>query len=120
MTNKKNRSNADIEWAARTLCSDESCIGVIGPDGRCKECGKAFEGEFTPGPPPPQDMAETEDAVEDAVEDAAEELLEEDPDGAGDSDWASRTLCSDESCIGVIGPDGRCKECGKPLDDEAV
>ncbi|MDR3153845.1 MAG: zinc ribbon domain-containing protein [Deltaproteobacteria bacterium] len=24
----------------RRLCSDESCIGIIGPDGLCTECGK--------------------------------------------------------------------------------
>ncbi|MDR2459224.1 MAG: zinc ribbon domain-containing protein [Deltaproteobacteria bacterium] len=24
----------------RKLCSDESCIGIIGPDGVCTECGK--------------------------------------------------------------------------------
>ncbi|MDR2611415.1 MAG: zinc ribbon domain-containing protein [Deltaproteobacteria bacterium] len=24
----------------RRLCSDESCIGIIGPDGTCTECGK--------------------------------------------------------------------------------
>jgi predicted amidophosphoribosyltransferase len=24
----------------RRLCSDESCIGIIGPDGLCVECGK--------------------------------------------------------------------------------
>jgi hypothetical protein len=35
-------------------------------------------------------------------------------DEAGVVDFASRVLCSDGSCIGVIGPDGRCKECGKP------
>ena len=34
----------DDDWENRTLCSDESCIGVIGPDGRCKECGKAYKG----------------------------------------------------------------------------
>ncbi len=32
------------EWADRRLCSDGNCIGVIGPDGRCKECGKPFSG----------------------------------------------------------------------------
>jgi len=31
-------------------------------------------------------------------------------------DWENRVLCSDGSCIGTIGPDGRCKECGKPLN----
>ncbi|MDR0354128.1 MAG: zinc ribbon domain-containing protein [Deltaproteobacteria bacterium] len=25
---------------ARQLCSDESCIGIIGRDGLCTECGK--------------------------------------------------------------------------------
>ena len=33
------------EWNQRRLCSDESCIGVIGPDGRCRECGKPYAGE---------------------------------------------------------------------------
>lgn len=33
---------------------------------------------------------------------------------ASAADWDNRRLCSDGSCIGVIGPDGRCKECGKP------
>jgi hypothetical protein len=38
--------------------------------------------------------------------------------GAADtSDWKNRRLCSDENCIGVIGPDGRCKECGKPFQE---
>jgi len=31
-----------------------------------------------------------------------------------DEDWGKRTLCIDESCIGTIGPNGRCRECGKP------
>jgi len=31
-----------------------------------------------------------------------------------DSEWESRKLCSDETCIGVIGPNGYCTECGKP------
>jgi len=44
MKSKKAKPQADIDWENRKLCSDESCIGVIGPDGRCKECGKAFKG----------------------------------------------------------------------------
>lgn len=28
------------EWQQRQLCPDGACIGVIGPDGRCKICGK--------------------------------------------------------------------------------
>ena len=30
-------------------------------------------------------------------------------------DWDKRVLCSDGSCIGTIGADGKCRECGKPL-----
>ena len=33
----------DIAWEQRVLCRDESCIGIIGPDGKCKECGLANE-----------------------------------------------------------------------------
>lgn len=40
---EENVRNAD-DWKNRILCSDESCIGVIGPDGRCKECGKPHTG----------------------------------------------------------------------------
>ena len=110
MTDIDNRSRADIEWENRTLCSDEGCIGIIGPDGRCKECGLPYEGEFSP-------TAEESGFIEeqDEMPDADGEFPEEDLDDDGDADWENRTLCSDESCIGVIGPDGRCKECGKPL-----
>lgn len=45
MKNEENNTKADLEWEQRTLCSDESCIGVIGPDGLCKECGKPYESE---------------------------------------------------------------------------
>src|ERR1041384_5224505 len=29
------------EWDQRQLCPDGACIGVIGPDGTCKVCGRA-------------------------------------------------------------------------------
>jgi hypothetical protein len=109
MIDKEKRSRADIEWENRTLCSDESCIGVIGPDGRCKECGLQYEGAFTP-----TDYESDVIGAEDEASDVDEEFAQEDPDDDGDMDWENRTLCVDESCIGVIGPDGWCKECGKP------
>ena len=28
----------------RVACSDGSCIGIIGPDGKCTECGKPYTG----------------------------------------------------------------------------
>ena len=40
-------STTKDEWESRQLCSDGNCIGVIGPDGRCKECGKKYEGDLS-------------------------------------------------------------------------
>ena len=40
-----NGATVDLDWENRLLCSDESCIGIIGPDGNCKECGKTYEGQ---------------------------------------------------------------------------
>lgn len=37
--------NAEDPFEDRILCSDGTCIGVIGPDGRCKECGKPYQPE---------------------------------------------------------------------------
>ena len=117
----KDNSQVDQHWENRTLCIDESCIGVIGPDGRCKECGKKFEGDLSkvsftaeesvlPEDPEP-DETELEETADAFVKPAVPHL----PDSPADGDWENRRLCSDESCIGVIGPDGRCKECGKPF-----
>jgi hypothetical protein len=122
---EKHKSQLDIEWEQRVLCSDESCIGVIGKDGHCKECGKPFEGALpwieTSGDVEndnkSSDITTEAEDLEPAptVENEAtgdEEASEEDPS----LDWQRRTLCSDESCIGVIGADGKCKECGKTYE----
>ncbi len=112
------KNQADIEWENRRLCSDDNCIGVIGPDGRCKECGKPYEVEL------PEEIANLKTDFEE------EPVVKEDSDAskqAGDNEekkpqadieWENRILCSDGSCIGVIGSDGRCKECGKPFKSE--
>jgi len=122
MAKDKDNTQADQYWGNRTLCSDESCIGVIGPDGRCKECGKKFEGDFSklsvPAEEavPPDDIEPDETELEETADASAKTAELPNGDSPPDSDWESRTLCSDESCIGVIGPDGRCKECGKPFE----
>jgi hypothetical protein len=134
MENEETKTQADIEWEQRTLCSDESCIGVIGPDGRCKECGLPFEEGPSDGVKEEAAMEnmeafeteeeleeyETEEELEEYETEEELEDLEENGEEKLDLDleWEQRTLCSDESCIGVIGPDGRCKECGKPYDGE--
>ncbi len=106
---------SDLEWRQRILCSDESCIGVIGPDGRCKECGKRYEGRLSPESDPvlPAEAADPPDAGQ------APQTSGTAPAATGsdeDDEWTRRRLCDDENCIGVIGPDGRCTECGKKAD----
>ena len=117
MSKAKQKTQADIDWENRTLCSDESCIGVIGTDGRCMECNRPYEGTLPEGfdeaPDAPEQgaAAQPEEASAPPVQEAQADPVPILSDG---DDWDSRTLCSDESCIGVIGADGRCMECGKP------
>jgi len=105
-----------VDLESRILCPDGSCIGVIGPDGRCKECGAVL---------PEKERAAAAAAA--PAKQAGEKAAGEKPappsssaeSGDGDApDFSERVLCSDGSCIGVIGPDGRCKECGKPYRGE--
>jgi hypothetical protein len=109
-SNEDEMAAGEVDWGNRVLCSDESCIGVIGADGRCKECGKSYEGSWTEGGSQTAESNETQTNSEGADDFDTTEPTQTD---AADSDWENRTLCSDESCIGVIGPNGRCKECGK-------
>jgi len=132
-SNRKD-SDPDSEWEKRVLCSDGNCIGVIGPDGRCKACGKPYDGaelyhhddnieEIVDTPSPDVESTSDEEDVipesrEDIITNQDESTTENDSEFDTDSDteWDNRILCSDGNCIGVIGPDGRCKECGKPYE----
>ena len=112
---EKNEELASVdEWENRILCSDGNCIGVIGLDGHCKECGKKYEGAL------PEEVLSVETAPpeDDGLEEESEleQVLEQEDELPADPDWEDRILCSDGNCIGVIGPDRRCKECGKPYE----
>jgi hypothetical protein len=123
MTEDSKARGLDLEWENRVLCSDESCIGTIGPDGRCRECGRPYEGvlpdrtESGPSHEAPangdREAAASGESHASTSED--DNMIEDDSAPESDDEWERRTLCPDESCIGVIGPDGRCKECGKRL-----
>jgi len=93
------------DWEKRLLCSDESCIGTIGPNGKCRECGKSYEGDL-----PAEQSASSGQSV--ATEEQKPVSSTMDTDSS--DEWDKRVLCSDESCIGTIGDDGKCSECGKP------
>ncbi|MEK6607675.1 MAG: hypothetical protein AABZ30_08450 [Myxococcota bacterium] len=86
----------DLDLASRILCPDGTCIGVVGGDGRCKLCGAVYDPKVPERPPPPPRPAP---APWDGDEPAA--------------DLDDRVLCTDGACVGVIGADGRCRECGK-------
>ena len=95
------------DWESRTLCVDESCVGTIGPDRRCRECGKPYDGLQNPA------AGVTEKNKVQAV--PPNDLKNNIESADSDEEWEKRVLCSDESCTGTIGPDGLCRECGKPL-----
>jgi hypothetical protein len=123
MSDGDDARNTDSDWENRVLCSDESCIGTIGPDGRCNECGRPYEGQLPGGRDPVRNDQEAAPSDEDRRDDALdtgtgvpdERGAEKSRATPADDEWERRTLCVDENCIGVIGPDGRCKECGKPF-----
>ncbi|MFH2010618.1 MAG: hypothetical protein ABI333_28715 [bacterium] len=103
----------------RELCPDGACIGVIGADGLCKECG-------APSPNgPPRDGPEAEAEAALPKEPTAAPKTEtvpnvEDEDHAPEEtdgfDPNHRELCPDGACVGVVGPDGKCKECGRQAE----
>jgi hypothetical protein len=96
------RDEGGFEAEGRVLCADGACIGVVGEDGRCKVCGQpagAAGGALAPG------------GVADEVGGAA--VIDEVERPEEDEDFAERRLCPDDACIGVLGPDGRCKVCGR-------
>ena len=116
------KSELDLEWERRILCSDGNCIGIIGPDGKCKECGKPYEGDLPdPVSLPESDSGKSTGSDVDSGTEAGD-TEGADPDDTGDisddfdGEWEKRQLCSDGNCIGVIGPDGKCKECGKVFE----
>jgi hypothetical protein len=87
----KSKTFSNDEWEIRTLCGDGKCIGIIGSDGRCKECGKTLE--------------ETKIDNKDKSPYDADDPI----------DLSNRVLCSDGSCIGIMGPNGRCTKCRRLL-----
>src|SRR5437763_616200 len=86
------------EWGERQLCHDRGCIGVIGPDGHCRVCGRAASDV---GDAPPGDRAAAELTARAANGDA--------PVAAAAGVRAEREHCPDASCTGSVGPDGRCE-----------
>lgn len=91
----------------RRLCPDGSCVGLIGSDGRCGECGRVAG-------PAGAEIYAAADAESDGsvveVETPSEAAAPASGEGAFDP---KRRLCNDGSCVGVIGANGACNVCGK-------
>ena len=108
MNDDQESESLTFDARTRRLCPDGACVGLMGPDGRCALCGaedtknpvpglgaEAFRGGCTTDEPAEakgvkQDVARGDDAFD-----------------------AGRKLCSDGSCLGVIGAQGVCGICGR-------
>ena len=104
------------EWDRRQLCADGACVGVIGPDGTCKVCGRAapgYDGAYRSGPSEPIEEDEDDDEDESDPDEEVEELVDKAEGAIHEAEWSERKLCPDGGCVGVIGDDGKCKVCGR-------
>jgi hypothetical protein len=110
----------------RTLCPDGACLGVLGPDGRCKVCGTqgnaANVRRTTSLADSDSDSASGADPrspADSAPPSGGDSGLSPDTDSDSASDpFTDRELCPDDTCIGVLGSDRRCRVCGR--SNEAV
>jgi hypothetical protein len=111
-------SDAAVAPEDRVPCPDGTCIGIVGPDGRCTECGAEADpgGPAGSGDDPDDGWSQAWDAGGGGDDRDADDADDEDA-GAGDDE--ERLPCPDGTCIGIIGPDGRCTECGLEADDGA-
>jgi hypothetical protein len=91
----------------RRLCADGACVGVIGADGRCGECGRTEAQAAAGEEPAPQDARGLDDGPE------ADDAEAEGASVAADGFDPKRRLCDDGACVGVIGDDGACRVCGR-------
>ena len=108
----KAKHYAHDDWESRTLCGDGRCIGIIGNNGRCKECGKTLEEARNEE----KDKSYLKKEKPNQPKNATSSYSRQDNTSYDDPiDWDNRVLCSDEACIGIIGSDGRCTKCRRHL-----
>jgi len=106
----------------RRLCPDGACIGVIGSDGRCKVCGRPASGVVAAVgnnvPAPAEDEGDGHADADVHAEEAPDAGAESAAPGEGEGEGfdSKRRLCDDGSCVGVVGPDGVCRICGRRVE----
>lgn len=108
---KENCQMADEEFNLedRILCSDGACIGVVGEDGNCKICGRAYEGDIPRSTNSADPILPTAESPGASIDEKPPET-----DLLTGENSAERVCCSDDMCVGIIGNDGMCGTCGKP------
>lgn len=122
MSDDERRESDDEPFnpAKRELCPDGMCTGVLGPDGRCKVCGRPGAGGAKAADPDGA-VAPKAAAVERPAEEWRPRAVPGAVPGAGEAaaadhpDWVrERVPCADGMCTGIIGRNGRCGTCGRP------
>ena len=102
--------NTGFTLEGRVLCSDDACVGLVGPDGNCKVCDKTYAGSESL--PEERSGSESDLRPETSTPDASHE-----PDVApvapAEFKPGDRTCCPDDACVGVIAADGNCGTCGR-------
>jgi hypothetical protein len=100
-----------LDPSQRRLCPDGACVGVIGDDGKCKECGTVdpgWTGQTSTPVAAPSPSPETDAEPDSAPESDPPAAV---PEGGFDP---NRRLCSDGDCVGILDAKNRCKVCGRP------
>ncbi|MGZ3408141.1 MAG: hypothetical protein ACXVAN_16945 [Polyangia bacterium] len=103
-----NTDGADFD-ADRQLCDDGNCLGVI-VDGKCNVCGL---GATTSAATSPRDNGSGHPGVVAPPSDGGDEMVSEGGHVDEAFDDEERQLCPDGACTGLLGSDGKCKECGR-------
>jgi len=124
MDRSEEAQREEDQMMERIPCPDESCIGTMGSDGYCRVCGRKGEKPAAAPDTAPGEAGNTVDeaagedppATAEAEEQPEIDAAHEDTASPPDDDWDQRQLCADESCIGTLGRDGRCRVCGQPGD----
>jgi hypothetical protein len=104
----------------RKLCPDGACIGLIGDDGRCKECGRAAGSGAVDLHPVGSSLSAVSEEDDEINAAAAPEPTEEREaaldaapgNGTSGSFDPARRLCDDGSCVGVV-VNKACSVCGR-------
>ncbi len=100
--------NSEFDLESRVLCDDDTCIGLVGTDGKCKVCGRQYQGGDKL---PAFEKSENSNEPHNDERQNNEDYIENENTDENETD--ERIMCSDDMCIGVVNTEGICGTCGK-------